>query len=187
MESKIRGLLLNLFLPQRVVYAKQNPNSQPASNSIYKKGICFNFNSGQCKWPNYKWNANTVPFVQEHIQYQSVSRRCPQLINKGMFLKALTPMRCQDMLPWLQAFPDKLRAQLLIEGFRDVFLLPTFSGQGCTLVNNFKSVENFSDIVVEKIHKEVKEGRMEGPFSSSPFHNFRISLLGIIPKKEKNS
>lgn len=89
-----------------------------------------------------------------------------------MFLKALTPMRCQDMLPWLQAFPDKLRAQLLIEGFRDVFLLPTFSGQVCTLVNNLKSVENVADIVFEKIRKEVKEGRMKGPFSSPPVINF---------------
>lgn len=87
------------------------------------------------------------------------------------------------MLPWLQAFSNRLRAQLLIEGFRDGFWLPTFSGQGCKLVNNLKSVENFTDVVLEKINNEVRECKMEGPFISLPFINFKISPLCIVPKK----
>lgn len=35
--------------------------------------------------------------------------------------------------------------------------------------------------------KEIKEGRIAGPFSELPFHNFRVSPLGIIPKKEPNA
>lgn len=46
------GLWLNLFLPQRPSSVRQIQSSQPTNNSNYRKGICFNFNDGQCKWPN---------------------------------------------------------------------------------------------------------------------------------------
>lgn len=42
------------------------------------------------------------------------------------------------MLPWLHLYPDRERVSLLIEGFADGFLLPIFSGTGCSVVNNFK-------------------------------------------------
>lgn len=130
----------------------------------------------------------SVLFAQEHIQFQNVSKRCQQITsNQGWFKKATTPVKLQDMLPWLRMFPDKLTAQLLIEGFSDGFWLPKFSGIGCTLVNNLKSVDQFSDVVYSKIFKEISDGRIAGPFSSPPFENFRISPLGIVPKKEKNS
>lgn len=38
----------------------------------------------------------------------------------------------------------------------------------------------------EKLNKEISLWRIAGPFYSSLFVNFRISLLGIIPKKEPN-
>lgn len=46
------GLWLNLFLPQRTNYTRQGQTPQPTPTTVYKKGICFNFNDGQCKWPN---------------------------------------------------------------------------------------------------------------------------------------
>lgn len=45
----------------------------------------------------------------------------------------------------------------------------------------------YSDIVREKIDKEIKEGRVAGPFERPPFEKFRLSPLGVIPKKEPGS
>lgn len=137
------GLWLNLFLPQRSVYARQNPNIQLSSNSIYKKGICFNFNDSQCKWPNlckYRHEcafcAGTHPVAKCFKKMSATNRTNKQ--NK--IRKAFTSVKLQNMLPWLRAIPDKLTAQLLTEGFQDGFLLPLFLGQGCTLLQKLKSV-----------------------------------------------
>ena len=48
-------------------------------------------------------------------------------------------------------------------------------------------MDRFPEVVRKKILKEVREGRVAGPFASPPFVNFRISPLGIVPKKEPNA
>lgn len=74
-------------------------------------------------------------------------------------------------------------AQLLTEGFDTGFRLPSFRGSSCTLVKNLKSVDDLAPIVREKINKELQEGRISGPFNAPPFPDFRLSPLGVIPKK----
>ncbi|XP_075208100.1 uncharacterized protein LOC142312998 [Anomaloglossus baeobatrachus] len=59
-----------------------------------------------------------------------------------------------------------------------------FRGQGCVLVNNLASVNQHEEFVLEHIRKELYQGRIEGPFSNPTFQDFRISPLGIVPKKE---
>lgn len=46
-----------------------------------------------------------------------------------------------------------------------------------------KSVEVYKQVVQERVSKEISEGRVAGPFSSPPLENFRVSPLGIVPKK----
>lgn len=43
------------------------------------------------------------------------------------------------------------------------------------------------EIVKNKIKAEIDAGRILGPFDSHPFQNFRLSPLGLVPKKEPNS
>ena len=40
------------------------------------------------------------------------------------------------------------------------------------------------NIVWEKINNEIIAGRVAGPFSLPPFENFRVSPIGLVPKKE---
>ena len=49
---------------------------------------------------------------------------------------------------------------------------------------NLKPALENSDIVQQKIQKEIEAGRVEGPFESPPFDNFRVSPLGLVSKKE---
>lgn len=84
-------------------------------------------------------------------------------------------------------YPNQQKASLLIKGFSEGFNLPPFEGLGCSLNNNLKSANEFHNVVREKLTKEVRAGRMEGPFESPPFLNFRVSPVGVVPKKEPNS
>ncbi|CAJ0961692.1 unnamed protein product [Ranitomeya imitator] len=67
------------------------------------------------------------------------------------------------------------------------FYIPQFKGVGCTIVNNFPSLKAHPDVARDKIINEIELGRVSGPFSSPPFSNFRISPLGIVPKKDSGS
>lgn len=90
------------------------------------------------------------------------------------------------MLPWLKEYPDKEITSLIFVGFSEGFPVPEFKGEGCLMVKNLKSVDLFPDVVREKIAKELASGRVAGPFKCAPFVNFRISPLGVVPKKESS-
>ena len=47
-----------------------------------------------------------------------------------------------------------------------------------------KSANDNPSILKEKIVKEIKAGRVAGPFDISPFPNLQISPLGLVPKKK---
>lgn len=78
-------------------------------------------------------------------------------------------------------------AQLIEEGFNFGFQVPPFEGIGCEWVENLKSVNLHPEVAFDKLWKEIKKGRVAGPFSEPPFVNFRFSPLGVVPKKEPNT
>ena len=78
---------------------------------------------------------------------------------------------------------DHSIVQFLSHGFTEGFLLhhegPRYS---CDAPNLLSAIQNPA-IVDEKIAKELAAHRLAGPFSSPPFPDFRISPLGLVPKK----
>lgn len=96
-------------------------------------------------------------------------------------------MILERLLLLLEIYPERVKASLLREGFKVGFHVPEFLGPGCYMVDNSKSVTLNKEIVRQKIYAELSEGRIAGPFQFPPFHNFRISPLSIVPKKEPNS
>ena len=48
---------------------------------------------------------------------------------------------------------------------------------------NLKSCWDFPNIVLQKITSELNAGRVKGPFPHPPFTNFRVSPIGLVPKK----
>lgn len=65
--------------------------------------------------------------------------------------------------------------------------MPAFSGEVFLWVNNSKSVFTHCDIVKCKIELELEAGWISGPLDIPLFPNFRLSPLGLVPKKELNS
>lgn len=96
-------------------------------------------------------------------------------------------MILQRLVPWLGAYPDKQKADLIYNGFKVGFSIPVFEGKGCSWVNNSRSVLIRKDIVKSKLEAGISLGRIAGPFSDPPFVNFRLSPLSLVPKKEPNS
>lgn len=136
-------------------------------------------------------NTNTnVVIVLVLTRLHAVLRNCPLvllLLPKSFFLKATTPVKILNMLPWLHKYPEPLKAVVLRDGFLFGFHLPSFSGTGCRIFPNLPSVSIHLSVVCEKSDKELQAGRIAGQFSTPPFMNFRVLPLGIVPKKEPNS
>ena len=47
-------------------------------------------------------------------------------------------------------------------------------------------VGHMAEIAEEKISKEIKLGRIAGPFLNPPFPTFRVSPISVIPKKSSS-
>lgn len=130
----------------------------------------------------------SVRTVPDPTQSPSASRSNSLVrVTQKKFPRAPTPVRLIRLLPWLVTYPDRAKAEMLLQGFKVGFHVPTYPGPGCFIVSNAKSVDLRKDIVKSKINAEIAEGRIAGPFSSPPFTDFRLSPLAIVPKKEPNS
>lgn len=99
-------------------------------------------------------------------------------------LKGRTPVSVQRMRPWLDIYPDREAAELLDAGFSQGFFIPYVLSRVPVFANNLKSARENPQVLREKVFKEVSLGRMFGPFVDPPFQNFRVSPLGVVPKKE---
>ena len=74
-------------------------------------------------------------------------------------------------------------AVFLSSGFRDGFPLHYEGDPSCSDANNLISAIKNPYVVDGKISKELKAGRLAGPFRTRPFDPFRIFPLGVVPKK----
>ena len=75
----------------------------------------------------------------------------------------------------------------LINGFSRGFRLGYVGDRVSFLTGNLKSCLELPDFVEEKIQKELKFRRIDGPFIRTPFDIFCVSPIGLVPKKEPNS
>ena len=88
------------------------------------------------------------------------------------------------MLPFLSGYDHSL-VQFLESGFTFGFQLH-FDGPRCSQdAPNLLSAMQNPAAVNAKLSKELDAHRLAGPFSSPPFPVFRVSPLGLVPKKSE--
>lgn len=75
-------------------------------------------------------------------------------------------------------------AKYIDNGFSNGFPIQYEGPRVATDANNLKSVRDNKIIAKEKIEKEISKGRVAGPFDVKPFIRFRVSPIGLVPKKE---
>ncbi|XP_075203963.1 uncharacterized protein LOC142310334 isoform X1 [Anomaloglossus baeobatrachus] len=128
----------------------------------------------------------SVPLVAGSMPRQSVQNLADKSARQVQ-LKEKTPVKVEEMGPWLDQYPNKSAAACLRVGFTYGFFIP-FVFSSCPMFSrNLKSAVQYPQVVADKIAKEVALGRLMGPFSSPPFSNLRVSPIGVVPKKEPNT
>ena len=99
-------------------------------------------------------------------------------------LKGKTPVSVDEMLPWLERYPNRSAAEQLRIGFLYGFLIPFVPSASPQLANNLQSSALYPYALRDKVSKAVNLGRIEGIRGIPPFSNLRISPLGVVPKKD---
>jgi len=95
-----------------------------------------------------------------------------------------SPVKRHALLPLLDQYPDKRKANILREGFSFGFKLGYLGERKQRDAPNLKSVLEEPQRALEKLGKEIKCKRLAGPFSSRPISDLIISPIGLVPKSE---
>lgn len=85
---------------------------------------------------------------------------------------------------YLQSYPDKYAANYLKNGFSKGFEINYTGPRFHVYSKNLKSATEHHDHLMDKISKEIKLGRIMGPFDQLPISNLHISPVGIVPKSD---
>ena len=93
-----------------------------------------------------------------------------------------TPIKANRLKWYLKGYDTHL-SNYLLQGFSQGFKLNNFSSTPTDSDKVLKSASSNPDVVNVKLEKELKLGRLIGPFKNSPFKNHVISPLGIVEKK----
>ena len=92
-----------------------------------------------------------------------------------------TPIVVDRLEHYLEGYDRK---DFILDGLRHGFRLGSVGTVSNENVYNLKSAVDSPAVVKEKLDKEIKAGRLAGPFAKPPFESFAISPIGIVPKKE---
>ncbi len=95
-----------------------------------------------------------------------------------------TPVKLEKMIPYLDKYTNKAASKILKEGFKNGFKLAYLGDRTSRDSKNLKSITNLKKEALEKINKEVKLGRIAGPFHEKPLPDLIISPIGLVPKSE---
>ena len=93
-----------------------------------------------------------------------------------------TPIRVNKLRAYLEGYPISSK-DYLINGFSTGFSLDYVGPRMASKCINLLSALQKPDAVDDKLAKELKLGRIVGPFLTRPLPSLHISPLGLIPKK----
>ncbi len=98
--------------------------------------------------------------------------------------KYASPINVQALANKLKLYPDRNAAKILLDGFTFGFRLAYKGERSQRDSDNLKSISNLHDRALEKLEKEIKLGRMAGPFGSRPLSRLIVSPIGLVPKSQ---
>ena len=93
-----------------------------------------------------------------------------------------TPVNPDRLAIYLKGYDDAI-SDYLLKGFVHGFSVRYFGSLFSLRSLNLKSATDNPTSVNDKLLKELAAGRIVGPLDEPPFEPFRVSPLGIVPKK----
>ena len=94
-----------------------------------------------------------------------------------------TPLNVNILARELENHPDTTFVSYLISGLLEGFYIGCFGPERTRISRNLRSAEDNPLQVQEYLEKELKAGRILGPFQSPPLPDFQCHPIGIVPKK----
>ena len=125
-------------------------------------------------------NAVTAPIPLSGAPDLEMKPKIPIKLTQTNLLP--TPVKHNKLDLYLNGYNIKLR-NYLVQGFAKGFSLQNNSFTSNDSDKTLASARLKPEIVDKKLMKELQSGRIEGPFSLSPYDNPVYSPLGIVPKK----
>ena len=159
-----------LWLRSHSFRAKPNTQQRKSKidSSFIPKGYCWKFHRGlHCPGCYFKHLIR----VKGQSQAFPLSGALP------------TPVKVERLAYYLEGYNEQLYEEL-ISGFLHGLRLHFHEPQIGHVSTNLLPAAQHPEIVDSKQAKEVLAGRVLGPFKHPPFDNFRVSPLGVIPKKQ---
>ena len=96
--------------------------------------------------------------------------------------RVTNPSQINRLAPLLSGYSTSA-ADYLITGFCFGFPIPFHGPSSSTTAPNLLSPAQHPDVVDRYLAKELLAQRVAGPFSYLPLPNFRVSPIGVVPKK----
>ena len=108
----------------------------------------------------------------------------------GSLIEIATPIKVDSLQKAMESVEiEESHKKFLLEGFTQGFRIH-FEGDRelvYDMDNHMGSgTQDSESIMWEKIMKEVRLGRVAGPFEEPPLPNFRVSPLGVVPKGDSD-
>lgn len=97
-----------------------------------------------------------------------------------------TPVKAQVLDRYLDGYNQEDR-RFIYKGFSEGFALGVVGSVPASISPNHSSALTHPDFIDRKLQKELGLNRIKGPYKSAPFKNFKVSPLGVVPKREPNS
>ena len=181
-----------LFVPREVIFPPGESENRNKSLSLKEHALTLKTGGSVQGVPL----PTSAPNVEVSTQPEIVQRegstppRALSLVEQQRLARLLesNPVTCVriDRLTTVLHDYDPFLKNFLIQGFSYGFHIHYSNLQSRFESPNLLSANDQPNIVTEKLHKEIKAGRVAGPFSALPFDNFVVSPLGLVPKKAPN-
>lgn len=97
-----------------------------------------------------------------------------------------TPLHVYALKRYIVHYPNRVVANILIQGFSQGFKLHYHGPRLSTQCNNLKSADDHPEELKGKIYKEIQMGRQQGPYTQIPVSNLRLSPIGLVPKGDNS-
>lgn len=104
--------------------------------------------------------------------------------SNNLYSLACTPIKYSELCNALLSYPHLSDQIQLRHGFKYGFPLHYAGPRLHREAKNLKSARLAPQLVEQKLNKEVKLGRMAGPYDAIPFPTLRVSPVGLVPKKD---
>ena len=98
--------------------------------------------------------------------------------------KGNSPINCNTLEILIKDYPLEDVKLELVNGFKNGFRLQYNGPRISVMSRNLLSAEYNKYDTLNKLLKEVKLGRMLGPFTKKPISNLRVSPIGLTPKDD---